>query len=112
MKNNKMQCWTVDETGEVVKTWDVCGLVPAATKAEARRELLKFAKRALDENPRVRVENGAIQTAFHGLTGVTVTAGTFARPEICFSSAATMGGVTRECASFAYYASDEFQSQQ
>jgi hypothetical protein len=108
----KQQYWTVNASGEVVKTWDVLGLVPAATKAEAQKALLQFAKRALEERPRIKIENGAVQVAFHDLRAVTVTAGTFARPEICSSSAPTMDTVTRDCASFAYYASAEYQARQ
>lgn len=84
--------------------------VEARNKSEAIVQFLKGAYRMLENTPRLKIRNGAYQLAYEGLNYTNVESGTFQRQCLCFTTVADQSLLTDDNASFAYYASEQFQN--
>jgi hypothetical protein len=75
----------------------------AESLAEAKTKVFKFARRALNEPPQVRLRAGAVQVAYWSMDCVQVMAGYGTRPDLCLSGEPWMQDVTEGSSSFSYY---------
>jgi hypothetical protein len=86
-------------------------VIEAQTKTEATAALLRFAFRALENQPRVKIQNGAAQLAYEAINGINVESWIEGRAfGLCFSGASDWSALNDSLASFDYYASEAYRS--
>ncbi len=98
-----------------VKRVDSCltnQTVEATNKTEAIAKFMQFAFRALENQPRVKIQNGAYQLAYESLNyGVSVEAGREGRKfALCCSGVSDWSALNDSTASFDYYAGEQYQN--
>ena len=80
--------------------WFVWSESISENKTEPSAKFLQFAFRALENQPRVKIRNGAAQLAYEALTGLNVEAWIEGRPfGLCFSGASDWNALNDSIAS-------------
>jgi hypothetical protein len=101
----KTKYFRITGSGKIVQTSErMSAHLSAESLTEAKAKVNQFARRALNETPKVKLDSGAVQIAYWSIDGVAVQAGYGDRPDLCLGGVPDMQSVKPESASFLYYA--------
>lgn len=110
MKQNKFELKSDGSIERVGPFGSYGPTVEASNKTDAQQRFLEFAYRALEHAPKVKIRNGAYQLSYEGMNQILVESGVEGRDmSLCLSSVTHRGQLTDNCASFDYYASNEYR---